>query len=476
MTIYAAQYLRMSTERQDFSIPLQTNAIEKYAALNGYEIVRSYADRGLSGLTAQRRPALQELLRDILSGSAGFSVLLVYDVSRLGRFQNPDEAAHYEFVCNDAGVRIEYCAETFSNDGGLSSQLLKNIKRIMAAEYSRELSAKVARAQLALAAQGYWQGGRPGYGFRRVQILSNGTVGRELPTGDRKGPQCGRTILVPGPDEEVQTVRRIFDLYVTQRMSVRAIARLLNSEGIPGPHGQWPTHTLYDVLSNEKYVGTNIINKTVRRLGGLSQRQPRRSWVRAEGAFMPIVGREIFDAAQARRLRAARKFTDTEMIHGLKQLHRSKGKVTSRLVDECPDLPSSQLYCLRFGSLLSACDQAGIAVRARQRLAADRFRASRSRSSRHNGVCGKAVEDLLPTLRALLLKHGSLTKVIIDNELGRGAYSAAAYRFGGGRRMYALAGYKPTSNQERAFDLSPSEGLTQADADRLRDGAPGQAT
>ncbi|MFC7380075.1 recombinase family protein [Brevundimonas sp. GCM10030266] len=471
MTIHAAQYLRMSTERQDFSIPLQTAAIATYAAANGYEIVRSYADRGLSGLTAQGRPALQELLGDILSGSAGFSVLLVYDVSRLGRFQNPDEAAHYEFVCNDAGVRIEYCAETFSNDGGLSSQLLKNIKRIMAAEYSRELSAKVAKAQLALAAQGFWQGGRPGYGFRRVQILPNGALGRELPTGDRKGPQCGRTILVPGPEEEVRTVRRMFDLYVTKRMSVRAITRLLNGEGVRGPQGLWSTHTLYDILSNEKYVGTNIINKTVRRLGGVNQRQPRGDWVRAEGAFAPIVSRDLFDAAQTRRLRAARKFTDAEMIEGLKQLHRSEGKVTCRLVDDCPDLPSSQLYCRRFGSLLSACNQAGIAVRRRQEIAAERFRHSRSRVSPHNAVCGKAAEDLLPILKSLLLKRGSLTKVVIDEELGRGAYSAASYRFGGGRRMYALAGYKPTANQERAFDLSPSEGLTQMDADRVRERA-----
>lgn len=468
MTVKAAQYLRMSTERQDFSIALQSAAIGTYAALHGYEVVRTYADEGISGLTAQRRPGLQSLLRDVLAGDAGVSVILVYDVSRLGRFQNPDEAAHYEFVCSEAGVRIEYCAEPFANDGALSSLLLKNIKRVMAAEYSRELSTKVSKAQLALASQGFWQGGRPGYGFRRRQVLANGAPGRSLPAGDRKGPHSGRTVLVPGPEEEVQTVGRIFDLYVHQHMSVRAIARLLNAEGVPGPNGEWPPHTLYDVLSNEKYVGTNIINKTVRRLGGSGQRQPRANWVRAEDAFEPIVEYEVFEAAQARRLRARRKFTDEEMILGLVRLHRSDGRVSSRLVDAHPDIPSSQAYCLRFGSLLKACEVAGLPVGPRQRIAAERFRTSRKRASAHNAVCGQTADELLPLLQSLLVKRGMISKTIIDEELGVGAYMAAAYRFGGGRRMYALAGYKPTPNQERQFDLSPSEGLTQREADELR--------
>lgn len=194
MTVRAAQYVRMSTDKQDYSIVLQTASIAAYAADRGYEVVRTYADEGLSGLTAHGRPGLQTMLRDVLGGDADFTLILVYDVSRLGRFQNPDQAAHYEFVCREAGVAIEYCAEPFANDGALSSLLLKTIKRVMAAEYSRELSAKVSTAQLALAAQGYWQGGPPGYGLRRQQVYADGSLGRRLVRGDRKGPHCGRTV------------------------------------------------------------------------------------------------------------------------------------------------------------------------------------------------------------------------------------------------------------------------------------------
>jgi hypothetical protein len=55
----------------------------------------------------------------------------VYDVSRWGRFQDSDEAAHYEFVCKTAGAPVHYCAEMFANDGTLLSTIMKALKRAM---------------------------------------------------------------------------------------------------------------------------------------------------------------------------------------------------------------------------------------------------------------------------------------------------------------------------------------------------------
>lgn len=62
-------------------------------------------------------------------------------------FQDVDESAHYEFVCKQNGINIAYCAEQFDNDGSLLSSIVKNIKRVMAAEFSRELSVKVHAGQ-----------------------------------------------------------------------------------------------------------------------------------------------------------------------------------------------------------------------------------------------------------------------------------------------------------------------------------------
>src|ERR1700730_9975727 len=86
------------------------------------------------------RDGLQSLMLEVQSGAASFQAILVYDVSRWGRFQDADEGAYHEHLCSRAGIRVHYCAEQFDNDGSIGSILLKNVKRVMAGEYSRELS------------------------------------------------------------------------------------------------------------------------------------------------------------------------------------------------------------------------------------------------------------------------------------------------------------------------------------------------
>src|ERR1700690_4384912 len=141
--IPAAQYLRMSTDQQRLSFAYQAAAIERYASKHGFAVSKTYEDSGKSGLTLKRRRGLTQLLQDVVGGENEFKAVLVYDVSRWGRFQDTDESAHYEFLCRSAGVPVHYCAETFANDGTLPSLIMKTLKRTMAAEYSRELGVKV---------------------------------------------------------------------------------------------------------------------------------------------------------------------------------------------------------------------------------------------------------------------------------------------------------------------------------------------
>ena len=107
----AVQYVRMSTDMQRQSIENQSEAIALYAARRGLTILRSYEDAGKSGLRLGRRDALKTLIDEVKSGRADFKIILVYDVSRWGRFQDADESAYYEFICKEAGVTVEYCAE-----------------------------------------------------------------------------------------------------------------------------------------------------------------------------------------------------------------------------------------------------------------------------------------------------------------------------------------------------------------------------
>lgn len=171
----AAQYVRMSTEHQRYSTENQSDAIHQYAERRGLQVIRTYADEGKSGLRLDGRDALKRLIDDVQNKKADFSTILVYDVSRWGRFQDADESAYYEYICRRAGIAVQYCAEQFENDGSPVSTIVKGVKRAMAGEYSRELSAKVFAGQCRLIEIGYRQGGPAGYGLRRMLVDQNGT-------------------------------------------------------------------------------------------------------------------------------------------------------------------------------------------------------------------------------------------------------------------------------------------------------------
>lgn len=223
-----ARYLRMSTERQEYSLLHQSEAIDRYAARNGFLVVKSYTDEARTGVTFQNRKGLQDLIQDVVQGLATYKAVLVYDVSRWGRFQDTDEAAHYEFLCKSAGIPVHYCEEPFSNEVGLSALIMKSLKRAMAAEYSRELGVKIFAAQKRLAALGFRQGAPPGYGLQRLLVSSERRPKQILHYGERKSIATDRVIQVPGPPEEVHCVREIYRLFIQEKMAFLEIARELN--------------------------------------------------------------------------------------------------------------------------------------------------------------------------------------------------------------------------------------------------------
>src|SRR5690606_28918533 len=184
---------------QKYSTENQSEAIRQYAEARGIEIVRTYADAGKSGLKSEGRYALRQLIEDVEAGTADFRLVLVYDVSRWGRFQDADESAYYEYICRRAGIAVQYCAEQFENDGSPVSTIVKGVKRAMAGEYSRELSAKVFAGQCRLIEHGYRQGGAAGYGLRRRLIDQAGAPKGELARREHKSIQTDRVVLIPGP-------------------------------------------------------------------------------------------------------------------------------------------------------------------------------------------------------------------------------------------------------------------------------------
>lgn len=213
----AAQYVRMSTDYQRYSIQNQAAAIAAFAQQQNLAIVCTYIDEGRSGLRFKGRIGLIELIDDVRSGRADFGHILVYDVSRWGRFQDVDESAHYEFVCKQNGVKIAYCAEQFDNDGSLLSSIVKNIKRVMAAEYSRELSVKVHTGQCRVASLGYRVGSPLTFGLRRELVDESQRSKGELNKGDRKSLQTDRVRLRFGSKDEAAIIRWIFHQFEKER-------------------------------------------------------------------------------------------------------------------------------------------------------------------------------------------------------------------------------------------------------------------
>src|SRR5579862_4797559 len=242
----AAEYVRMSTEHQQYSTDNQRQAFRQYAERRGMNIVRTYADAGKSGLRIEGRDALKNLIHDVEHSKADFSVILVYDVSRWGRFQDADESAYYEYICRRAEIQVHYCAEQFENDGSPVSTIVKGVKRAMAGEYSRELSAKVFIGQCRLIELGFRQGGSPGYGLRRMLCDATGDHKGTLNRGEQKSIQTDRVVLVPGPSEELEIVRWIFRTFVERRIGETELATMLNERGIVTDWGQsWTRGTVH---------------------------------------------------------------------------------------------------------------------------------------------------------------------------------------------------------------------------------------
>ena len=359
LLIPAAQYVRMSTEDQQYSIANQQATIQKYAKSRGYAVVSTYADAGKSGIEIRHRKGLRRLLSDVMSGRAQYKVILVYDVSRWGRFQDVDEAAHYEFLCKSAGVPVRYCAEQFENDGSLPSSMMKALKRTMAAEYSRELGIKVSAGQRRLALLGFRVVGMAGYGLRRMMVSLDGHRRLILKDGERKAIQTDRIILVPGPKREVDCVRTIFRLADLQK-TPRQIATELNVRHMPSSHGRpWDHSSVYRILTNEKYTGCNTYGKTTQKLCSRSRVVERRLWVTNPDAFVSIVDREIFERVQKliKRRGAHPERTDAYFIQGMKRVLAREGKLTKRILER--KFTFSHAYYKRFGSVMGAYDLAG---------------------------------------------------------------------------------------------------------------------
>ncbi|MBI4426274.1 MAG: recombinase family protein [Candidatus Kerfeldbacteria bacterium] len=299
----AVAYYRHSREQaQENSIPIQRERVRRWAEEHNVEIVHEEEDAGESGLTADR-PGFQNLIKDwILDPAKVFKWVLFLDVSRMGRFQNPNEAGHLEYEWGLRGRRVWYI-----DRGQLPKQpdaidyMLTMMQRLGAAEHSAKLSDRVWHGCVRISKDGFSAGGSPCYGMERILLNEQQKFVCVLKPGEHKQISNQRVKFRPRDDGTSAAVRTIFHLFVEQELRPNRIAQLLKQRRIPSPSGgHWQSGAIMRILRNETYIGTRIYNKSWKRLKQRRRANPRSEWVICLSAFPATVSPAVFFAAQKR--------------------------------------------------------------------------------------------------------------------------------------------------------------------------------
>ncbi len=298
-----AYYRHSAEDKQENSVAIQRGHTEKFAREHHIEIIHEEADEGKSGLLASR-PAFERLFSDWIENpnAPKFDYILVYDVSRWGRFQDQNEAAYYEYECTKKGIQVVYVSRGFPDaTNQLISSLETSIQRYMAAEYSRQLSDKVFHGCVKVSEQGYSAGGVAMYGMARQLLDVDKKPIRLLKRGEHKQSANERVTFAPKNDATTETVKKIFQLFVKEHYTLLEIANYLNTNKVPSANGkQWDNSKILKILGNEAYIGTRIYNKRWHRLKQKSRKNQRSEWVIVPNAFEAIIDEETFRKTQER--------------------------------------------------------------------------------------------------------------------------------------------------------------------------------
>lgn len=352
-----AYYRHSAQDRQENSVEIQQDQVRKFAAENGIEIIKEFADRGISGLSVEGRDSFNEMLGDYVQhGKADFEFVLVLDVSRWGRFQETDLSAYYTGLCLQNGKQVVFTTMGFPKENDLLHGLHLSIERYRAAAYSRELSGKVWKGCAKIASGGFWAGGSAPYAMCRVLLDEKRNPLQVLALGEHKAIHNQRVTLGLGDEAEVAVVRHIFSSFVADGAMPDAIASHLNSIGQLAPgDGKWTAGAVISILRNGIYSGAMIWNKTSKKMKSKSRCNPETEWIRADHAFESVVDMVTFERAQniiSERAEAHRHLYSHEgMLQKLRNLYDRYGTVSNRLIHASDNMVSPATYGSRFRSV-----------------------------------------------------------------------------------------------------------------------------
>jgi len=273
-----ALYARVSSDRQDIdlSITAQLKALREYASRNGYTVVKEYIDEAESGRSIDR-PGFQNMIAAARQKVTPFEAILVWKLSRFAR--NREDSIIYKSLLRKRGIQVISINEPVEDTP--SGKLLEGIIEVIDEFYSANLSQDVLRGQRENASRGFYNGGRPPYGYVRVKVKDGAT---------------SRTKLEPDP-KTAPIAQRIFRECLIGK-GLKAIAQSLNGDGISSKTGKkWGATSIEKILHNEAYTGIMVWGKRPKTAG-----QAGNTFVpvRVEGAWPALIDQAVFSQVHQR--------------------------------------------------------------------------------------------------------------------------------------------------------------------------------
>lgn len=282
-----AAYARVSTENeeQEGSYEIQVEYYENLIkATPEWEFVKVYADDGISGTNTDKRSGFMEMIEDCRAGKIDF--IITKSISRFAR--NTVDCLNYTRELKDRNIAVKFEKENI-NTMDAAGELLLTIMSAMAQQESESLSANV----------------RLGIKFRnergKVQVNHNWFLGY---TKDEEG-----NLIID--EEQAAVVKRIFREYLDGASCIQ-IKNGLERDGIlnGAGHEKWCDTNIRQILTNEKYIGDAILQKTVTTNILKHKREPN-DGTKAPRYYVsenhePIISREVFMAVRAEMQRRSR--------------------------------------------------------------------------------------------------------------------------------------------------------------------------
>lgn len=275
----AAAYARVSTKRQaehETSLDEQVRRIAAEAERQGYEIVEQFVDAGVSG-TTDRRPQFQKMITAAKASPRKFDAVFVYNFSRFARDEFHVETYRRELLKAD----VQLISATQQIADGPHARVYRSIITSMDAAYSEINAAQVQAAMTANAADGFWNGSKPPFGY-------------ETCTAERRGKKDKKRLRIL--ETEAATVREIFEIYVgrkgSENLGCNKIAQGLQNRGITYRGTRFSARHVNDILRRETYTGRHYYNRTDSKT---RKERPREDWV--EIAVPAIIDQETFEIA-----------------------------------------------------------------------------------------------------------------------------------------------------------------------------------